>query len=345
MLAALLENVGVVKVKNISKPVLMPGSAILKVQACGICGSDLKFIFSKDRIKKYPAILGHEISGEIVETDNEKFSVGDRIATAAEIPCLKCPPCQKGFENLCDNVLSIGTTVSGGFCEYMLLTPDVLSRGPLNIIPEELGYNEAALSETLGCVINALEFARMSSDKNVLVVGAGYMGCLIINMARFLGAKLISVVDKSQKRLELAKDFQADHYICSETMDSFVDAALEVVDKTGYDVVITACSDTKAYNQAILTAAKGGFVNLFGGIRKGVSDIISFNNNFVHYREISIGGSFSSTRRHHQKALEILKSKNINTDKLITHIFHLKDFEKALDTVKRQEGLKVIINP
>lgn len=348
MLAAVLEDIKVLKVREIQKPALTSGSALLKVRSCGFCGSDLKFINEGDRVKKFPAILGHEIAGEVVEVDGKSINaikVGDRIALGAEVPCLACAPCKKGFENLCNNVLSIGTTIPGGFCEYMLLTPEILQRGPINLIPDELGFNEAALSETLGCVVNALEFARMDKGKAILIIGAGYMGCLTANMAHVLHAAKITMVDNSASRLLLAKEFGADHYICSEGMDSFVEAVMDHVSGEGYDVVMTTCSDINVYNQSILTAAKGGFVNLFGGIKKGYPETVSFSNNYVHYRGISIGGSFSGTRHHHRRALRLLGSNKIMSDKLITHRYKLEEFITAYRTAESRQGLKIIINP
>ncbi|MBF0104012.1 MAG: alcohol dehydrogenase catalytic domain-containing protein [Deltaproteobacteria bacterium] len=348
MLAAVLEDVNFIGVREIVRPQLTAGSALLKVHSCGFCGSDLKFITSRDRIKKYPAILGHEIAGEIVAIDKgiaAKFKKGDRVAMAAEVPCLNCVPCHKGLFNLCDDVLSIGTTISGGFCEYMLLTPEMITRGPINTIPDTVTYDEAALAESLGCVINGLEFARMSREKTVLIIGTGYMGCLTINMARQMGAKTITVVDNNPQRIEQAKGFQPDHTVRTQETESFVGTVMDLVDNAGYDVVMTTCSDIGVYNQAVLTAAKGGFVNLFGGIKKGLPDTVAFSNNFVHYRGISMGGSFSATRDHHKKALDCLEKGVIETDRLITHRFKLAEFDQALTVAKKQEGLKVMINP
>lgn len=345
MKAALLEKPKHIVVKEIETPKVTKGTALLRVKACGICGSDLKFFNYGDRVKEFPAILGHEIAGEVAEVgkDVNNFQVGDRIALGNEIPCKNCHACNKGLENICENVLSVGSTVPGGLSEYMLLTEDMVQRGPINHVPENITFDEAALAEPLGCVVNGLEFARMEKEKSVLIVGTGPIGCITISIARLLGASKVVVADKNEKRLKMAQPFNADNYIYAEK--GFLEEALELTSGKGYDVVISACSDTSVHEKAILATAKGGFVNLFGGVAKNLPDAVSFPSNFMHYREISVGGSFSMTSKHHKKALEYIASGKIKTKQLITHKFRLDDIEKAFNVVQNQEGLKVMINP
>jgi len=345
MKAALLEAPKIIKVKDIDTPKVTEGTILLRVKACGICGSDLKFFNYGDRVKEFPAILGHEIAGEVAEVGKgvDNFKVGDRLALGNEIPCKNCYACRKGLENVCENVLSVGTTVPGGLSEYMLLTEEMIQRGPINEIPDHLSFDEAALSEPLGCVVNGLEFAKMEEGKTVLVIGTGPIGCMAINLAQLFGAAKVVVTDKNEKRLKMARVFDADGYIYAEK--DFLEEALHLTSGKGYDVVMSACSDTTAHQQAIQATAKGGFVNLFGGVAKGLPDAVSFPSNFMHYREISVGGSFSMTSKHHKKALEYLASGKIRTKHLITHKFKLDEIEKAFHAVQNQEGLKVIINP
>lgn len=344
MKAALLERPKVISVKDVPKPEVTANTILLRVKACGICGSDLKFYHHGDRVKEFPFVLGHEIAGGVVEVGKEvnNFAAGDRLALGNEIPCKQCHVCRKGLENLCDNILSIGTTLPGGLSEYMLLTEETVQRGPINSVPDGITFDEAALAEPLGCVVNGLEFAKMQEGKSVLVIGTGPIGCIAIELAKLLGSSKITVVDKNEKRLDMARAFGADSYVYAEK--GFLEEALQT-EKRGYDVVLSACGDASVHEQAILAAAKGGAVNLFGGVAKGLPDAVSFPSNFMHYRELSVGGSFSQTKLHHKKALEYLASGGIDTRKLITHRFSLDDIEKAFGVVQNQEGLKVMINP
>lgn len=344
MKAALLERPKVIAVRDVETPKVRQGTILLRVKACGICGSDLKFFNYGDRVKEFPAILGHEVAGEVVETgkDVAGFAAGDRLALGNEIPCKQCHACGKGLENICENVLSVGTTVPGGLSEYMLLPEVMVRNGPINRMPD-ITFDEAALAEPLGCVVNGLEFARMGNGKSVLVVGTGPIGCMAINLAQLLGASKIVAADKNEKRLEMAKPFKADEHIYAGK--GFLEEALKLSGGEGYDVVFSACGDVSAHEQAVRAAAKGGFVNIFGGVAKGLPDAVSFPSNFMHYREISVGGSFSQTEAHHKKALGYLASGKIKTKHLITHKFKLDDIEKAFDIVLNLQGLKVIINP
>lgn len=345
MKAALLESPKNMSVREVQTPEARKGTVVLRVGACGICGSDLKFFNYGDRVKEFPAILGHEIAGEVIEVgkDVSGFAVGDKLSLGNEIPCKKCYACLKGLENICENVLSVGTTVPGGLSEHMLLAEEMVERGPVNRMPDGMTFDEGALAEPLGCVVNGLEFAGMEEGKSVLVVGTGPIGCMAINMAQLLGASKIVATDKNENRLKMAEQFGADNYIYAGK-GIFLQETLEI-SGSGYDVVFSACSDVGAHEQAIKATAKGGFVNLFGGVAKGLPDAVSFPSNFMHYREISVGGSFSQTKEHHRKALEYLASGRIAAGKLITHKFRLDDVLKAFDAVQNQEGLKVMVNP
>lgn len=343
MKAALLESVKNINVKDVPRPGVDENSVLLRVRACGICGSDLKFFNYGDRVKKFPAIIGHEIAGEVAEVGNsvDNFVVGTKIALGNEVPCKQCETCKKCLENVCDNVLSIGTTLPGGLSEYMLLNEDVVSRGPINRMPDNITFDEAALAEPLGCVVNGLEFAHMSQGKSILIIGAGPIGCMMINLAQVMGAGKIVVADAQEKRIRLAEHFDADRYV---TSGDFLEESMSI-SPHGYDVVMSATNNIQAHESAIKAVAKGGFVNIFGGIPRGLGDAIALPVNLMHYRQFSIGGSFSQTREHHRKALEYIAGGKIRTKKLITHRFALDDVRKAFNVVEKQEGLKVIINP
>lgn len=347
MKAALLEGPKNMRIADMPEPAVRNGTVLLRVRVCGICGSDMKFYNYGDRVKKFPQILGHEVAGEVVEIGGEarNFSIGDRIALRNEVQCGRCPACLKGLENVCENIEDIiGVTIPGGLAEYMLLTEEIIEKGLANKMPEKMKYEEGALAEPLGCVVNGLEFARMGEGKSVLVIGAGPVGCMTINLARIMGASKIVVVDKNQKRLDMTRAFGSDNSIYSEN-NGFLEEVLELTGGRGYDVVMSACSDNKAHEKAILAAGRGGFVNLFGGVAKGLDDSVSFPNNFIHYRQCSVGGTFSQTRSHHKRALQYLATGKIKTDKIITHKFGLDEVEKAIKTVQNQEGLKVMVLP
>ena len=346
MKAALLESLRNLRVSDIEKPVPGAGEILIKVGACGVCGSDLRFFEHGDRIKKFPFVMGHEIAGTVVETGKnvENFSVGDRLAMGNEIPCKSCEECERGLDMLCKNILSIGTTIPGGFAEYLLLPEIAVRRGPINFMPKNMDFVEGSFAEPLACVYNGMEFSGMREGKSVLVIGAGPIGNLMVNLAQILGASITTIVDKNEKRLEMSRPTGADNYICAENND-FVEEAVKLTGGRGYDIVVSACSDINAHRACTQAVAKGGFVNLFGGVPKGTDDVVSFSNNYMHYRQFAIGGSFSSTKEHHMKALKFLASGKIKTKSIITHRMPLDDILKAFDVIKSREGLKVVVEP
>ena len=340
-----LEGIEKLVLREVPKPTVKEGCLLVRVRSCGICGSDIRFFKYGDRRIKYPRIIGHEIAGEVVEIGKnvKGFVVGDRIAMANEIPCKTCYTCNKGYENLCDKVVSIGSNLDGGLSEYILLDKQVVKDGPINRIPDGISFDEAALAEPLGCVINGLEFVHLSKGDSLLVMGAGPIGCMMVNMARIMGADRIILADISDRRLEGAKEFGADYYINSSKQD-LLEEIKKITDGIMVDVAVSACSSIDAHEQILNTVGKGGRINLFGGIKKD-SRKLCIDSNILHYKQIYIGGSFSQTKAQHQKALEIISKGKIKTEKLITHRFGLGEIEKALAVLINQEGLKVIINP
>ena len=346
MKAAILESPKNMRVGVVETPVPKEGEVLIEVGACGVCGSDLRFFEHGDRIKKFPFVMGHEIAGTVVETGKnvENFSVGDRLAMGNEIPCKSCEECERGLDMLCKNILSIGTTIPGGFAEYLLLPEIAVRRGPINFMPKNMDFVEGSFAEPLACVYNGMEFSGMREGKSVLVIGAGPIGNLMVNLAQILGASITTIVDKNEKRLEMSRPTGADNYICAENND-FVEEAVKLTGGRGYDIVVSACSDINAHRACTQAVAKGGFVNLFGGVPKGTDDVVSFSNNYMHYRQFAIGGSFSSTKEHHMKALKFLASGKIKTKSIITHRMPLDDILKAFDVIKSREGLKVVVEP
>lgn len=346
MKAAILKSPKHLEVGEADLPKVKEGEVLVKVGACGVCGSDLRFYEYGDRIKQFPFIMGHEIAGGVVEIGKgvENFAVGDRIAMGNEIPCRNCEECRRGLDMLCRNVISIGSTIPGGFAEYLHLPKEAVERGPINFMPKGMGFAEASFAEPLACVYNGLQFAGMKEGNNVLVIGAGPIGNLMINTAQIMGASMTVLVDKNLKRLEMSMATGADHYIHAENND-FVDEAVSLTGGRGFDTVISACSDINSHRACINAVAKGGFINLFGGVPKDLGDDITFQNNHMHYRQFAIGGSFSSTKEHHSKALEFLASGRIKSNSIITHKFPLDGILEAFDTVKNREGLKVVILP
>ena len=320
---------------------------VIKIDSCGICSSDLKFIYSSHRIKKYPVILGHEISGTLMRTGNKKFIESNaRIVLGAEIPCGKCESCKKlKISNLCDKPISVGSNFDGGFTNYLILKKDVYNKIPKIIYKSKKKLKFAALSESIACVLNGLETINFKKNNTIAIIGAGYMGLLFTALSKILGAKKILVIDFHGKRLKIAKKLGA-HKVCRISNNS-QEAILKKIYQTGktisYDHVISANSNVKSHELACAIVAKKGSVNLFGGVLKNQKILI--DPNIIHYKEALISGSFSSNITHLKKAFSIIRKKSINFSQIVTSHTNFRGFRSKITMLKNQKEIKSIFLP
>ena len=228
MKAAVLEGLNRITVREMDRPTCGPKEAILKVMACAVCGSDIRiYHYGNDRVK-YPAVIGHEIAGEVVEVGSEVARVksGDRIALGADVPCGTCYWCTNGMGTNCSINYAVGYQFPGVFQQYMVLNETILNYGPVAPIPEGLSFNEAALAEPLACAINGLELARFSLGKSICIIG----------------------------------------FVSTEQED-LVETVMRETDGEGVDLAITTAGTVQAHEDAIRMVRHRGYVNLFGGLK------------------------------------------------------------------------------
>lgn len=244
---------------------------------------------------------------------------------------------------MCTAVKAHGNHYPGGFAEYMAVAAEVIEQGAVNLIPDHVSFDEAALTEPLACVINGQELVNTSLGDMVAIIGAGPIGCLHVEMARARGATRIIHLELQASRLERARAFGADVYINSSLEDP-VERVLEVTDGQGADVVIVACPSKEAQAQALQMAGVRGRISLFGGLPKS-DPYIKFDSNIVHYKELAVYGAFTSSPEQNRTALALIAASRINTQALITHKLPLADLVRGIELIERGEGLKVVVNP
>jgi len=346
MRAVVLERVGELVLKELEKPQCPPDGILIKVKACAVCGTDVKIFHHGHRMIRPPRVMGHEVAGVVEEVgwQVEGYKVGDRVAVAPAVPCGECHYCRIGAQTMCDELTAIGYHYDGGFAEYMVVPPVAVRNGCVNIIPDNVSFQEAAIAEPLACCINGQELSGVKLGDTVVVIGAGPIGCFHSQLAHAKGATKVILVDISAERLEMAKTVAgADIYV-----DSSKEDALEIVmretEGRGADVVIVACSSGKAQEAGLEMVAKRGNINFFGGLPKD-NPYINFNSNILHYRESSAVGTHGSAPRHNKLALQLIASGKINAKGLITHTLPLEDVKKGIEITEQGKGLKVIIEP
>jgi len=345
MKAAVLKDIERIRVEEVKEPVCSEDSIIVKVKACNICSTDVKIYRHGYSSIKFPLILGHELTGVIAEVGKSVrgYKEGDKVAVAPNIPCGKCYYCTKGMQTACDNLRTIGVHSNGGFAEYVLIPNLAIQQDCVNIIPDNVSFEEAALIDPVSCAINACELSKVKLGDTVVVIGAGPTGCLNVEICKNAGAGKIILVQRSIERLNKAKFTGADVYV-SPLEEDVIQRVKEETKGRGADVVIVACPSAEAQRQAIEMVAKRGSVNFFGGLPKD-NPFVNLNNNLIHYKECSVVGTHGGSSRHCQLALQLIASKKIKTKEYITHRLSLVNFLEGIDIVEGKKGLKVAIIP
>lgn len=345
MKAAVLEELNRIIVKDVPEPKCGPDDAILKVEACAVCGSDIRIYHYGNERVHMPAVTGHEVSGTVVEKGKgvTSLEVGDRVALGADVPCGKCYWCQNGMGTNCKINYAIGYQFPGGFQEYMLLNKTTLDYGPVTKITHVVSFEEAALAEPLACAINGLELAQFSLGKSICIIGLGPIGCMMLELTRVFGASKVFAAQRSLGRLESAKQFLPEARFIATERENLVETVLRETDGEGVDLVITTAGTVQAHLDAIHMVRHRGFVNLFGGLKN--QPPLCIDSNLIHYRECFVMGSHGSLPRHHEKAVGLIAKGHVNAKKYISRVFSLKDIKTAFDYHESRKGLKVIVKP
>ncbi len=338
MRAAIIDKPGSVRVGNVPDPTLNPDELLIRVGACGICGTDLHIADGEFSLARYPIVPGHEFAGEVVEVGRNalqgfgprdpKVTVGTRVAVEPNLYCGHCEFCRTGHENLCLNYAAIGVTVSGAFAEYV-----TVPAAKAYVLPEHLSFREAALIEPISCAVHGMHRLNPRSGDAFLIVGAGAIGLMLLQLALRGGASKVAVVDLNTQRLERAKKLGA-----SDTQTDinklFEDEPL------GFDCVIDATGVAPAIEGAFAAVKRGGKFMVFGvapqEARISLSPFRIYNDEITALGSMAVLYSFGP-------ALNLLSSGAIDTAVLLTAALPLEDFPNALSMVRRGEGVKTQI--
>lgn len=364
MKAVFLEGKRNLQIREISELTVPEDGLIMQVEACGICGSDLRrwregtgirsskfgiqsekyYSISNIEEKIKGIIPGHEAAGVVIEVGEkvEDYEVGERLAIAPDIHCGHCYYCRRGMYNLCDNMCFIGITPGypGALAEKIVLTREALTRGIVYEMPGNISFAEASLAEPCSSVLACHHNTGTSLGDTVVVIGAGPIGCLHIAVAKARGASVI-VSQRSKKRQELAKRFEPELVIDALNED-LVSRVHQLTNGIGADIVVCANPVAETQTQAVEAVRKAGKVVLFGGLPKS-NPMTTLDANKIHYGEVEVVGAFSYHPLFHKLALELISRRIIPTELLITHTFPLEKIDEAFETTASGNGLKVIV--
>ena len=342
MKAAVVKGNSTIEIKNIQNQSVGPGDILVKMRACGICGSDVEKVFGK---YGQPSMrLGHEPAGTIMEVGSEisNFSVGDRVFTHHHVACYSddCHECNHGNETMCKKYYESNLEPCGLADEYIVPEWNVKHGGVLKI-PDSMSFEDAAMIEPLACCIRAWNKFTHKNNDSIAVLGIGPTGIMHALLAKIYGFEKIFCLDFNEFRLDFAKKFEA------ITINSGNTNALEQIKSEtanqGVDVVIVATSSLNALKDAVNFVRKGGTIVMFGVPSKGA--IIDLDMSEIYSKGITIVNSYAASDFDTKEALEKISNKQINVSQLITHKYNLQECQEAFVHAKSGDNaMKIIIS-
>lgn len=331
-----------VRLEEMPTPQAGPGELLMRVEASGICGSDVMEWY---RIHKVPLVLGHEVAGVVVAVGEgvERYKMGDRIVAAHHVPCNTCHYCLNGNHTVCDTLR--GTNFyPGGFAEYIRLPAINVERGTF-LLPDKMSFEEATFVEPVACVLRGQRKAGLRPGCCVLVIGSGIAGLLHVHLARALGAGRIVATDVIKYRLEAARGFGADVAIyAGEDVAGYL---REINDGRLADLVIVCTGAERAMAQALKSVERNGTVLFFAPTEPNVTIPMSINDIFWR-NDVTLTTSYAGSPADHVVALELIRSGALRVKEMITHRLGLAETGLGFRMVTHPEeynSIKVIIEP
>jgi 2-desacetyl-2-hydroxyethyl bacteriochlorophyllide A dehydrogenase len=339
MRAVIIDAPGNVRIGSVPDPIPHPDELVIRVDACGICGTDLHLIDGDSPLARYPLVPGHEFSGEVVALganivrrsgSEPDLKIGSRVAIEPNLYCGHCESCRTGHENLCLNYSAIGVTTNGALAEYV-----AAPASKVYLLPDAISLREAALIEPLSCAVHGMHSLNPRSGDTVLIVGAGTMGMLLLQLIRHGGASRIAMVDLNSQRLERAEQLGA-----TRTYTAIPQALAD--EPHGFNCVIDATGVPVVIEQAFSAVKRGGKFMIFGVAPYNAT--VALSPFRIYNEEITIIGSMAVLFSF-QAALDLLSAGIIDTQAMLTSALPLEDFQQALTLVRHGEGVKTLILP
>ena len=330
-----------IRVEERPVPAVAPAEILVRIRASGICGSDVMEWY---RVPKAPLVLGHEVSGDIVEIggDIHHLTAGQRVVVSHHVPCNTCALCLAGAHTAC-HTLHTTNFDPGGFSEFVRVPPLQTERGVL-VLPDDVTYEEGTFVEPLGCVVRAQERAGARPGATVLVIGSGISGLLHIRLAFALGAGRVIATDVSEYRLDFARRSGAIAFNAAQAGDSLPDRVREANGGRLADLVILCTSALPAIAQGLACLESGATFIFFAPPPPG--EPLALPMTELWRREVTVRTSYGAAPADLATALGIIASRRVAVADLVTHRIPLDDIEHGFALVAgADESVKVIVEP
>ncbi len=344
MRAAFYYDINDVRVHEMPAPKIGAGELLVKVYACGICGSDVMAEYRKPKVDASIAgtgrglVLGHEIAGEVVESNDLRYRQGNRVAVAHHVPCGECDYCWDDHETACD-MLHATNVEPGGFAEYIRV-PKINAEKGVFLLPD-MSYEEATFIEPLGCVVRGQRKIDVRDYDSMLILGSGISGLLHLKLAKAQNPeRKVYMTDIDEYRRDAAMSMGADAVLDAREN---VYEWLHDLNKKGAERVIVCAGAQSAANQAIQCVDRGGAVLYFAGPQKGLALPVDFR---IWRGDVTIKTSYAAAPSDMEKSLHLIATEYVNVNDMITHLLPLEETQRGFElTAKPEKSIKVIIQP
>ena len=321
MKALVLAGAWRLELGEVPEPELAPGELRVRIAFAGICGTDLR-LFEGTKIVRYPRIIGHEFSGRIVEATPEAslWAVGQRVVVYPTITCGECYACRAGRENICVRRRTIGYEYDGGFAERVVVPAEAVARGNVIAIPESLSDEEAALTEPVAAALQGVRRAGVGNGSEVLILGAGPIGLAHAQLCRQAGASVVAISEPQQARRNAALSLGVDAVI-DPASAPLATSVRTVFGEAGPDIAIIDVGVPALVPAAVGVLRKGGKCVIFAGMAEGA--MCEMEPNVIHYREVDLVGSSSSTPANHGEVLRLAAEGQFDLRALLSDVLPL----------------------
>lgn len=357
MKAAFFYGPNNIRIENLDIQSHSNDNLVLRVLSCSVCSYDVRTYRNGSFKVKPPIILGHEICAETtteIKEKNFKFKSHQRVSVYPVIPCLNCWFCYKKKYNLCYNLKELGSTINGGFAEYIVIPRTLLEIGGIVPVMDNVTNEEASLIEPLACCINGISQIKSKNFDAVVILGDGPIGLMqLMLLKKYFPKKQVRVVGKISHRLKMALRLGADRVYDikgNNNFEHFSELVKELNAKQSPNLIFISNNNSKSLPDAFSLANKNGTIVIFSGLKDSISEPGSvkyspvIEANPIHYNQITVTGSFSSIPQNLTQAMELINSDEIRIKDLITNTFELQKLDDAIKISESFQGLKSIIN-
>ncbi|MCE9625259.1 MAG: alcohol dehydrogenase catalytic domain-containing protein [Deltaproteobacteria bacterium] len=327
-----------IRVEDLPIPKIGDGEILLKVRACGVCGTDVLKV--SRALPKKPVVLGHELVGDVVEIGRgvQKFKVGERLVVAHHVPCGTCHFCRHGNHSMCRHFKETNLD-PGGFAEYLRIPAEHAGQTAF-LVPADLSDDEGLFTEPLSCCVRNVRRANLLPGDFAVVVGMGSIGLMMVQLLKLIPTQVLAL-DLFDERLSLAKQLGADYTLRGDSPDiaEFVSAKTE---GRRADIVVFTAGGGKVFQNAFSWVRDGGALNLFASLSDKPVEV---SLDALYHHEITVFSSYSPSPEDLVESHRLLCEKKVKVAPLVTHHVGLEKLRESIDWILAQKAMKVIVNP